>query len=567
MPPSVTQTFQGFFPQTFTFLKDLRAHNTREWFEAHKKEFHLYLDQPLRALFKDLGPFMTQTFPAFKWEVAAKTGKCISRIHIRGRTGANMYYTHYWGAFYRRGRDKQSDAQLFVGIHPEKVRVGFHVGPQAKPVWSRLQKNVKKSSHFFQSLFKELTSKGPYLFETLKKSEKIPHPLPEVEDLEALKTWIHAQELTIAREFDPQEQIVYQPKLVQTIEAIFEDLYPLYVFTTMPDPVSKLNSQAEGMGVSPAPREVPPEGWVKEAGPPAYQRAEAMVSSPEPIYTFEQLLEETYLEESFLKNIESLLSTAKKQVIFTGPPGTGKTYVAQKFARYLQGPKGRVQLIQFHPAYGYEEFMEGIRPRVVQTREGHQEVTYEVEEGLFKKFCEEARKREDPYIFIIDEINRGNISRIFGELLYLLEYRDEEIVLPYSRQRFSIPDNVYILGTMNTADRSIALVDFALRRRFHFIPFDANPAVLKRWLEKNCPAMAESVMDIFILLDRAIEDRHFKIGFSYFMDQRLDRDKLQLIWNYTLRPYLEEYWFNDPSQVIRLEERVKKLLGKPKKSG
>lgn len=560
MQPSPTQKFQGFFPQTFSFLKDLKDHNTQTWFEAHQKEFQLYLDRPLRTLFTDLGPFVIQTFSAIRWETAPKTGKCLSRLHIRGRSKANLYYTHYWGAFYRRGRTKQSDAQLFIGVHPEKVRVGFYIGPEAKLVWSRFQKNVKKNPHFFQSLIRELVLKESYFFEVLKKSQESPYPLPEVQDLEALKTWIQARQITIVREFDLQESILYQSKFTQTIQAIFTDLYPLYLFATLPDPISRLNGEKQVTNqVSLPPPEVLAKAWIKEKEPPVYQSVKSVDGLQGTVYTFEQLLEETYLEEFFLKNIESLLSE-KKQVIFIGPPGTGKTYVAQKFAQYFQGPEGRVQLIQFHAAYGYEEFMEGIRPHVIQTRQDHREVTYEVEMGVFKKFCEEARGKKGRYVFIIDEINRGNISTIFGELLYLLEYRNEEIILPYSQQRFSMPGNVYILGTMNTADRSIALVDFALRRRFHFVPFEADQIILQRWLERNLPTLKEPVMKIFTLLDQAIEDKHFKIGFSYFMNKELNVDKLQLLWNYTLWPYLEEYWFNDPSRLTRLKEKIKKVL-------
>jgi hypothetical protein len=422
----------------------------------------------------------------------------------------------------------------------------------------RFQKNIKKNPYFFQSLLKELVLKEAYIFETFKKSQEGPYPLPEVSDLEALKIWAQAREMTVARELDLQDPRLYQPELVQLVEEIFKDLYPFYVFVTTPDPISKLNGRIRAIYRPALPLTQAPRGLIKEE-PPPYPSTTSL-----PAYTFQQLLEETYLEESFLRSIENLFSSGKKQVIFTGPPGTGKTYVAQKFARYLQGSEGRVQLVQFHPTYGYEEFMEGIRPRVVQTREGFHDVTYEVEEGLFKMFCEEARGRKGNYIFIIDEINRGNLSRIFGELLYLLEYRDKEIILPYSRQHFSIPENVYILGTMNTADRSIALVDFALRRRFHFVSFEADQAILKRWLEKNRPSMMESVLEIFTLLNQAIEDRHFKIGFSYFMDPELDPDKLRLLWNYTLRPYLDEYWFNDPSRVSRLEEKIKKILSKEK---
>src|SRR5213076_1409189 len=191
-----------------------------------------------------------------------------------------------------------------------------------------------------------------------------------------------------------------------------------------------------------------------------------------------------------------------RQLILQGVPGTGKTYVARHLARLLtRGREEAVRLVQFHPAYSYEEFVEGIKPRTVEV-DGRHEVTYPVEDGLLCAFAAEAaRHPAEPYVLVIDEINRGNLPRIFGELLYLLEYRDQAVTLPYSRREFRLPANLVLLGTMNAADRSVALIDQALRRRFSFLEMPPDPAVLSAWLADHPPkgdaAFASTVVELF----------------------------------------------------------------------
>ena len=168
----------------------------------------------------------------------------------------------------------------------------------------------------------------------------------------------------------------------------------------------------------------------------------------------------------------------KKQLILYGPPGTGKTYLAERLARYLMDGGGFSELVQFHASYAYEDFVQGIRPRVVEG-----ELHYELAAGHFLRFCAKARQaREKPCVLIIDEINRANLARVFGELMYLLEYRDRPITLAGGGPEFSIPGNVYLIGTMNTADRSIALVDQAMRRRFSFARLRPNYQLLANYL-------------------------------------------------------------------------------------
>jgi len=269
---------------------------------------------------------------------------------------------------------------------------------------------------------------------------------------------------------------------------------------------------------------------------------------------YEKLIEEMYLEASWFYKFENLL-LEHRQVILEGPPGSGKTFVAEKFAEWWTkneksepGPGSDYQLIQFHESYGYEDFFQGIKPVL---RNGN--IAYENVPGIFHKFCDKARKKNNKntrFVLIIDEINRGKASRIFGELLYLLEYREKEIQLA-SGETFSIPENVYIIGTMNTADRSIALVDYALRRRFKFVtlhPCKNNDApVLRGWLEHNKIDRSDDVVKIFCELNRRIIEvnEHFVVGHSYFMTERFLNESvdgiLSDIWEFSIIPLMAEY--------------------------
>ena len=279
-----------------------------------------------------------------------------------------------------------------------------------------------------------------------------------------------------------------------------------------------------------------------------------------------------------------------KNVIFYGPPGTGKTYTTAKRAveicktesekeltdyseimeRYNElKEKNRIEFITFHQSYGYEEFIEGIKPVVSNEddesdSENSQEIKYEIVDGIFKKFCDEARKAQDKenneYVFIIDEINRGNISKIFGELITLIETTKragkEECIstkLPYSKEEFTVPDNVYIIGTMNTADRSIALMDTALRRRFKFEEMLPNYDLLKdifvedEGVKVNIGAMLKTINERIEYL----YDREHTIGHAVFLELKENNniDKLENIFKKSVIPLLQEYFYEDYDKI------------------
>ena len=238
----------------------------------------------------------------------------------------------------------------------------------------------------------------------------------------------------------------------------------------------------------------------------------------------------------------------RPQLIFYGPPGTGKTFIAQALARHLTD-ENNVRLVQFHPGYSYEDFFEGYRP----VKQGG----FELKPGPLRKTVDAARDNPStPYVLIIDEINRGNLAKIFGELYFLLEYRSQNVDLLYATDDdsgFTLPENVFIIGTMNTADRSIALVDAAMRRRFAFVSLHPSEpptsGVLRRWLAAR-PQLDPGVADLLDELNSRIDDPDFKIGPSYFMRKAVhEPDGLERAWRTAILPLLEEHHYGDGTDV------------------
>ena len=267
--------------------------------------------------------------------------------------------------------------------------------------------------------------------------------------------------------------------------------------------------------------------------------------------------------ESFLSKTVWPLLEDKKQLIFQGPPGTGKTFVARELAKFLAGSEDRVRVVQFHPSYAYEDFVQGFRPTLRDGKAG-----FELRDGPLLQMADQAWSRlNERHFLIIDEINRGNLSKILGELYYLLEYRadddeadDDEfgMQLQYSDEPFAMPPNLYIIGTMNTADRSIALVDAALRRRFYFVPFhpDKEPIkdLLREWLKGNARDLDDDVVGLVSLANGKLSNKEAAIGPSYFMKKGgLDQTKLERAWKYNVLPYIEEQLYGSNLSLAEFE--------------
>lgn len=271
-----------------------------------------------------------------------------------------------------------------------------------------------------------------------------------------------------------------------------------------------------------------------------------------PPYTKDDFLNKVYMDEDTYNTLTELLE-AKYNVILQGAPGVGKTFAAKRLAYSIMGQKdtSRVAMVQFHQSYSYEDFIQGYRP----SKDG-----FELVNGAFYKFCKEAEEdNERPYFFIIDEINRGNLSKILGELMMLIEKdkRGEKIKLLYSNEWFTVPQNVRIIGMMNTADRSLALMDYALRRRFAF--FDFAPAFssegFKNYLsEKDSPKLEKLIaavesLNSTISTDESLGDG-FRIGHSYFCtDDEITDEWIKSVVEYEVIPLIKEYWFDEPTKV------------------
>ena len=276
--------------------------------------------------------------------------------------------------------------------------------------------------------------------------------------------------------------------------------------------------------------------------------------------TTTEVAKRCYLAPETVEDWVQALSGSMRQGLFYGPPGTGKTWVAHHLAQHLATSPENVQVVQFHPAYSYEDFIEGLRP----TTAGESGMLeYTVRPGLFQQLCNEARRASgETFVLIMDEINRADVAAVFGELLLLLEYRgDRTVVLPYSQRRFSIPRNLILLGTMNTADRSLALVDFALRRRFNAFPLDPSEDVLDRWTQAHPDVDGDLVLGLFRLIrDRVGQDNSVAPGHSYWMVENIDASTAERIWTYQVRPYLAEHWFERPEELAALDTEVQALI-------
>jgi hypothetical protein len=523
---SLMPAFGGFCADTFRFLAELRSNNRRDWMEGHRDRYHFAVSAPLTELCRALaeryvGPVLRRVY-GWDLETDARSGRAVSRIvkNAFGRWGP--YQDVLWITFYRRDwGSKSNDVQFFARVSATGLSYGLRLGPEARAVGRQFRRQVQDCT---DTLFDALHAGGAFEHCRFGHADDLSRATVPTSPGD-LRDWAAGRLLVAAKALAPADPLLTREELVGDILLTFDRLLPAYACAVADNPRPLLECRAARRPIDDGDRS-------KE-----FHRA-------------------TSLSAAWLRRALDLLHL-KRQLILQGVPGTGKTYVARALARVVTGGRDeRVRLVQFHSAFSYEEFVEGIKARTVEI-DGRHDVTYPVEEGLLCTFAAEAaRHPSEPFVLLIDEINRGNLPRIFGELLYLLEYRDQAVTLPYSRRDFRLPPNVYLIGTMNAADRSVAVIDQALRRRFSFLEMPPDAAVLAAWLEAHPPRDGDAFTAVVVRLFEELNARlradlspERQIGHSYFMVPDLDDTKLGVIWEHHIAPLLREYFAGQPGRT------------------
>jgi len=507
-----------FSEETFELLAQLDATPTAAFYQEHKEEFVAQVEGPFKRVLQDVAKRLPESI-----RERMETERRIFAKFLKNDFGQGGAWPWYWGAFYPKGGKRSQDAQLAMWMNFQYLECGFYIGDYGSEPRRRFEANVARHRGQLKEILDETLEGAGLLFgrrDTFTVEEDgtvtqeprisledfLDHPENHYPDVSLV---IPAQELLQMSEADLVERVAQTHAL----------LFPLALLAMEDDPLPAIEEYLE----LPEPDDEPPI---------------------QPLYPLAQCAAETgFSQEKLARWVRAI--ERKKQAIFYGPPGTGKTFMARALARHVVGGgDGFVDLVQFHPAYSYEDFVQGIRPQSINGR-----LEYPIMAGRFLEFCRQARQRNDACVLIIDEINRANLAQVFGELMYLLEYRDDEIPLAGGSRRFSIPKNVYIIGAMNTADRSIALVDHALRRRFAFLALDPDYDVLRGFHARHATGFAVGgLIEMLKRLNREIGDKHYAIGISFFLHERL-QEYIEDIWRMEIEPYLAEYFFDNPHKA------------------
>jgi uncharacterized protein (DUF2461 family) len=522
----VDTTFGGFCADSFLFLAELGHNNRREWMVRQRGRYRFAVREPLAELCRALAERYVQPVlrgvHGWEFDIVARSGRALTSICKNGFGKTQPYNTTLWIAFSQRsGCGARAGAQFFVRLDAGGLLFGLRLGRKSRDAVRRCRKNLHEHA---EVLFRALQERGACAACEFA-CEEDPQTHLKINGPSDVRAWAAGKSFIVSRSLAPDAEVLQGNELVGEVLLTFDRLVSLYACAVEEDARSFLAQCINGGA--------------------EYGEAE-----------FQQ---NTFLGSDWLRRARDLLEL-KKQLILQGVPGTGKTHVARCLAKLLTaGRQGAVRLVQFHPAYSYEEFVEGIKVRSVAV-DGRHDVTYPVEDGVLCAFAAEASRRpSDTFVLVIDEINRGNLPRVFGELLYLLEYREQAIDLPYSRRSFRLPRNLYVLATMNVADRSVALVDQALRRRFSFLDMRPDAGVLASWLATHVPAgpaFGERLLGLFERLNarlRADLGPHGQVGHSYFMVENLDEAKLQVVWQHHIRPLLEEHFAARPDRLASYE--------------
>jgi 5-methylcytosine-specific restriction protein B len=534
-----------FSVNTFQLLTEFYENPSSDFYMAHKKDFLKYVEAPLKYILsqvEELLPDFIKKYIKSKWE---RSGAIIETNGLQ--------LIAYSIALGFEELNSLDDAQLTLRFENQKLTFGFCADSEyIESIMDNYKCNYRDSREAITILNRynlphqhhvcltpaivRINSEWPEICNILMTPQKsvkgLLRSLTNLADKQPEEvTQYKITYMQVAISLESKQVLRYSAKqLSHKIAQTFKQVFPLFLCCNLNDNKSPLVIT---------------------------QYFSCYEEELNREYDFHKISEITGFQTSEIYRWISTINR-KQQAIIQGPPGTGKTFLAQKLAQHLiGGGDGFSDIIQFHPAYTYEDFIQGIRP---QSQDG--ELTYPIVPGRFLEFCEKAEAREDTCVLIIDEINRANLSQVFGELMYLLDDRDRTVKLA-SGEEFSIPTNVRIIGTMNTADRSIALVDNALRRRFAFIPVYPNYEVLRQYHHREETGFpVDKLTSILEDVNQAINNKYYELGISFFLTNPLNEDIIKDIWEMEIEPYLEEYFFDNLEKMDEfLWENIKNKLG------
>lgn len=530
----------AFKPEAFQLLQGLKQSPTKHFYSANKQGLQVEVEQPFRRLFRRVAAMLP---PEVTDSMETEQG-CFGRF-LKNDFGQGGAHSHYWGAMYPKGGKRIKDAQLYLVIDGECVCFGFSVGAEADVSAKRLAGNLARLPGSTGERLRSALAVLPLVFGGTNE-EDIQQLLAAGQATMDAAAWMAspASYGVNVRVRMPRADVLEtgSEALAVKIAETLEELFPLALMCLKDDAaedVAKWYYRDEDE------EEAETEGDEK----PVFLSAEP--------YTIDDAMAELFMEQAAFERMLALMRR-KKNVILQGPPGVGKTFVARRFAYALMEARddSRIGFVQFHQSYSYEDFIQGYRPN------GQ---AFELRNGIFYNFC--RRASNDPahkYVFIIDEINRGNLSKVFGELLMLIEADKRgpswSMGLLYESDKqapFFVPANVYLLGMMNTADRSLAMVDYALRRRFAFV--DLTPGFdttqFRKYLREH--EVDDVLIDVIVQRMCALNSQiandvsnlgpGYCIGHSYFTpsdDASTDGDWFRSVVEHEIRPLLAEYWFD-----------------------
>ncbi|NQE33901.1 McrB family protein [Microcoleus asticus] len=530
---------------TFNLLARFYENPSSDFYIAHKNDFLKYVENPLKYIFsqvEELLPDIIKKYINIKWEQFGEIVETKGLQSVAYSMSLGYGDINYIDNARLMLRFDNQDLTFGlcaefndIDILRDNYESNYINDPLAIDILKRYNLPNQYHCYLTNQIIRCNYPVHEYRLTIMKPQKCIYELLKSIISLVAKQTLKFEGQhkitnIQVARSLEGEEVLGYSAQqLIQIIAQTFKKVFPLFLISNQYDnDLPLLISQYFSV-------------YEKEFNP---------------VYQLEKFSEITGFQTTQLTQWIHTIHR-KSQTIIQGPPGTGKTFLAQKLAQHLVGGgDGFSDIIQFHPAYTYEDFIQGIRP---QSQDG--QLTYPIVPGRFLEFCEKAEVCEDTCVLIIDEINRANLSQVFGELMYLLDDRDRTVKLA-SGEEFRIPTNVRIIGTMNTADRSIALVDNALRRRFAFIPVYPNYEVLRQYHHREKTGFpVDKLTSLLEDVNRAINNKHYELGISFFLTKTLAED-IQDIWQMEIEPYLEEYFFDNLEKMDEfLWENIKNKLG------